>query len=134
MQKQVEFTGYASVFNNKDKLGDVILPNAIKNDNNTEPITLLLSHNNKREIGQITKYKVNANGLYVEGYINAQTPNGQEALSLIKQGFRGLSIGYYTEKSIKDKTRGVRYLSSIKIVEISLVKNPANSQAVINNL
>jgi HK97 family phage prohead protease len=74
----------------------------------------------------------NDKGLFVEGHINLEVQAGKELYSLAKQGvLKDMSIGFTTKKSDTDEETGIRTLKEIKLWEISLVDEPANTQAQI---
>lgn len=111
------FYGYASVFNNIDLNGDIILENSFKWNKNTD-IPLLLEHNPKKKIGQILNIFQNKKGLFVEGVILKEYSSNELKLS----------IGYSLNDNFV-RQDGIRILSDLTLFEISLVQKPANKMA-----
>ena len=134
-----KFFGYASIFNNTDSVNDVVLPSAfkrfniVKQDGKTKGIKLLLNHDSNLHIGWIEKVKVDSKGLFVQGCIDKKLQHSSIGDNAIKNGFVGLSIGYYANKFTKDSFLKKRYIHDITLDEISVVKNPANKKAVIQS-
>jgi HK97 family phage prohead protease len=111
------FFGYASVFDTVDLNGDFILQNSFKWNKNIQ-IPLLLEHDPKKKVGKITQIIQNDKGIFVEGLIFKEFAKKQ-----IK-----LSVGYIVNESQKDGN--VRILSSLALIEVSVVKKPANKLSV----
>ena len=110
------FYGYASVFNELDLNKDIILGGAKWDDLTNLP--LLFEHNPKKKIGEISKITQNYKGVFVEGKIHENF-----AKSKIN-----LSIGFIPHNSFRDKN-GIRHITNFNILEISVVKKPANKRA-----
>lgn len=115
------FFGYASIFNERDLNGDVILPQSF-DESFLLPnkVFLFYEHDSKQNIGKLLKLRQNSKGLYIEGLVHN---------AFVKQKMFYLSIGYipiYKHKS----SCGIRYISKIKLFEVSVVKKPANKKAI----
>lgn len=130
-------SGYASTFGNVDRVGDVVVQGAFKDSiinfqKDNRPVRMLYQHDGCELIGGFIPGSMfeDANGLFVEGEINLSVQRGAEAYALAKQGvLTDMSIGYSVEDfELKD---GVRYLTAIRLWEISLVSEPANPKAKI---
>jgi uncharacterized protein len=129
--------GYASVFGGEpDAYGDVIARGAFARSlarhkaDGTAP-ALLWSHDPAEPIGRWDLATEDEIGLRVEGILDGNVQRAREALSLIKGGsVTGLSIGFRTMPggSRFDAT-GVRVLTEVDLVEVSLVALPANRRA-----
>ena len=137
--QKIKFSGYAAVFNNTDLHNDILLPSALKKvkisnnyPSNANYVKLLFEHNNASQIGTITKVKKDAKGIFVEGCIdkNSLMLAGIDNMSALNN--YGLSIGYFNNGSVIDKSLKKRYISNITLEEVSIVKNPANKMARIN--
>lgn len=149
-ESEMTFSGYASVFNNEDSYGDVVVPGAfgetMAKSRSTGQWPSMLSHHggfsgsaeDMTPIGIWTDMAEDGRGLYVEGKF-APTTRGNEIYALLKMkprpALNGLSIGYFA----KEVERGVkpsdpRKLKKIDLVEISLVTNPANSKARVQSV
>lgn len=126
------FIGYASIFNIEDSYKDLVLPNAFANslkNKNLEDIKMLWQHNPETIIGKYININEDYMGLKVEGQINLSNKN--IVSDLIKNNYiKGLSIGYRVINADYDK-KGRRILKNINLIEISLVKFPANKFAKI---
>ncbi len=125
--------GYASVFNNKDAQGDIILAGAFGQSisEKAKDIKFLWQHNPYKPIGIIKKVQQDYYGLYVEAEFNAVIPIANQAIALIKQGaLNGLSIGFKANKT-RYNDKGEREILSLTLFEISIVTFPANSKAQI---
>ncbi|MCA6484050.1 MAG: HK97 family phage prohead protease, partial [Chitinophagaceae bacterium] len=129
--------GYASTFGNVDRVGDVVVQGAFKDSitsfkQDNRPVRMLYQHDGCELIGGFIPGLMfeDSQGLFVEGEINLAVQRGAEAYALAKQGvLTDMSIGYSVEDfELKD---GVRYLTAIRLWEISLVSEPANPKAKI---
>jgi HK97 family phage prohead protease len=129
-----QFEGYASVFNNVDRHGDVVMPGAFRKTISENPsVPILWQHDQSKPIGVTMAIREDQNGLLVKGELNLETQLGREAYSLLKQGaLKGLSIGYQV---IKDDLAGrVRQLKEVRLMEYSLVTFPANELAQVTSI
>ena len=142
----MEFSGYGSVFGNKDSYGDVIEKGAFAeslNDakKNGQWPALLLQHggwgitaDDMMPIGVISELSEDDIGLKMDAIL-ADTTKGRDAYTLMKMSPRpainGLSIGYIPKEwkngTKPDEPR--RTLKSVELIEISLVTFPANRSA-----
>jgi HK97 family phage prohead protease len=116
LKKSKFFYGYASIFNEIDFNKDVILKESFNWEG--EQLPLLLEHNPRKIIGEVSKITQNEKGLFVEGKIHEY---------FAKKELK-LSVGYIPSISFASKN-GIRYLSKLKLIEISVVKKPANKNA-----
>ena len=125
------FTGHASAFGNVDLEGDIIEPGAFTSTlADGHVIKLLAQHDMARPIGKVIKATEDSKGLRVEGYISP-TAEGRDYRQLVKDGvINEMSIGYVPVKTSVDD-RGIRHLWEVELKEISLVSNPANPAATI---
>ena len=86
-------------------------------------------------IGVITDLHEDEYGLYMEGRLLLDVERAREAYALLKEGVvRGLSIGYRPTKYQYDPESGVRELAQVELVEVSLVSDPANEAAEVNEV
>lgn len=121
--------GYASVFNIKDKEGDVVLPGAFsKSLCFAHNIKLLWQHRQDQPIGKLLEAREDTKGLYVEGIIfnNLECTRTARKM-LIERVVDSFSIGYTVENQFFG--RDIRYLKSLNLLEVSVVTFPANSSA-----
>jgi HK97 family phage prohead protease len=138
------FEGYAAVFNNVDRGGDLIEPGAFgksisMSDAMGCPPGLYYNHERwKGCIGRIDAIQEDKKGLLVKGCINPETQAGKEVLSNIKFGaIKAMSFGYRVPPGGYRRGSGKggepsRYLKQIDLHEVSLVDDPMNPLAKIN--
>lgn len=139
-----EFEGYASVFGNVDSYGDVVEAGAF--DRTLEEWAemgqlppVLWQHSRNEPIGKHTEMKPDEHGLATKGkLIVDDVTKAREARALAKEGVvTGLSIGYtfYSGKGFEwDDEANVYRLLEIKLIEVSFVTFPANSEARIGDI
>lgn len=131
-----KFSGYASVFNGVDSYGDTIVPGAYKDTigERDRPIAMRWNHTGP-VIGKWTAMREDEKGLYVEGELTPGHSVADDAYALLKHGaVTGLSIGYRIPPGGAEKTGGMRLLKRIDLVEISIVENPADNSAHVENI
>jgi HK97 family phage prohead protease len=132
LDAQGRFVGLASVYNNVDLGGDVVMPGAfsrtLKARGNEVPI--LYQHNMREPIGLGTLTDT-ASGLQIEGKLVLTVARAKEAFDLMRERIlKGLSIGYDV---VRDEIRsGARHLKELKLYEVSLVTLPMNELATIS--
>lgn len=129
------FEGYASTFNNTDRVGDVIKPGAftktIDEGLRSKKIKILWQH--YEPLGMPIEMREDSHGLFVKGRIS-RTRLGDEAIELMKDGVVDkLSIGFDIPngKQDYDSNSRIRTIHEIKLHEFSLVTFPANEEAAI---
>lgn len=124
------FGGYASVFDIIDTDMDIVMSGAFKDSMVDEKVPILWQHNMHQEIGFVTIISEDDYGLYIEGVIFRDTILGAKIVDMILNGMiSGLSIGYKIAES--DILYGVHYIRKINLVEVSVVRDPANEYARI---
>jgi HK97 family phage prohead protease len=132
------FEGYASLFNIIDMGRDIIQPGAFQQCLTPEScgqIKMLWQHDVKCIIGHWVDIYEDRQGLFVKGQLNLKIRAAQEALALMEAGeIDGLSIGFRPQRSKRDQQTGVRTLSQIDLVEISIVTFPMMPKARIKKL
>jgi hypothetical protein len=132
---EMTFAGYASVFGGVDAYGDTIDPQAYKNTlaNRSRPVRMRWNHFGP-VIGKWNKIESDSKGLYVEGELTPGHSTAQDVYASMKHGaIDGMSIGYYAKKSEELNDKG-RLLKEIELVEISIVEEPADLAAKINDV
>tara|TARA_R100001510_G_C7646394_1_gene203703 strand:- start:747 stop:1619 length:873 start_codon:yes stop_codon:yes gene_type:complete len=134
------FSGYASVFGNKDLGGDVVVRGAFKESirkKKAKNIKFLYMHKTDKPIGVFTKVDEDDRGLQVEGKLALGTQLGKETYELMKMGaITGLSIGYKVDAkgySYDERSRR-RKLKEVDLMEISAVTFPMNPKAQIRQV
>jgi hypothetical protein len=131
------FSGYGSIFNNKDLGNDVVLAGAFAQSigrKGAKAIKLLYQHKQDEPIGVFDEIIEDQKGLKVKGRLAMGTQRGREVYELMKMGaIDGLSIGYRVDDKgyDYDKRRRRRMLKSVDLMEISAVTFPMNPKARI---
>lgn len=131
-----QFTGYASTYGGEpDSYGDVIRKGAFDRSLTENPgPPLLWAHSMAHIVGVPVEIKSNSKGLLGTWQI-VQHQTGQEAYANLKAGaVKGLSIGFYERDSDIDEKTGIRTLTDIELVEVSLVAVPANKNAQVSGV
>jgi HK97 family phage prohead protease len=97
-----------------------------------ENVKVLLEHDNRRPVGKLVQYAANPSGIMAEMKIS-QTTAGSDVLVEAADGLRdGISVGAnIIEHTVKD---GTIIVQSAELVEISLVTNPAFSEARVTQV
>lgn len=120
--------GYASVFNNVDLGGDVVVPGAFKKTLKErlpkKAIKLVDSHHvhegTSAVIGVVVEAKEDDIGLWFKGKMSS-VPRAQDIRTKVREGILdSTSFGYDTVKSEPGKD-GSRYLKELKLYEVSVV-------------
>ena len=132
-----EFSGYASIFGNKDLGNDVIEKGAFMRSlrrKGPKKIKMLYQHDTKEPIGVFDSIKEDGDGLYVKGRLAMGTQKGKEVYELMKMGaIDGLSVGYRVDSKgyEYDDRKKYRRLKQVDLMEISAVTFPMNPRARI---
>lgn len=148
-----QFTGYASVFNNKDSYGDVVIPGAFLKDlGNWEasgnPIPCLFGHNMSDpdfNIGGTVEAKEDEHGLLVKVQLDLENPKALQTYRLLKGrrinqmsfAYDVIAGGYATRPKAgqedEDNPEVEEYyeLRELKLYEVSVVPIGANSETEI---
>lgn len=135
-----EFAGYGSVFGNIDSYGDVVVKGAFRNflsTNAAEVVKMLWQHNPEEPIGVYDEIREDEIGLFVKGrLLKDDVIKAKEAYALLKnKALSGLSIGYSVNSGgSRYGDDGLRYLTDIKLWEVSVVTFPANAAANVNSV
>lgn len=127
--------GYAAVFNNIDRHGDVLLPKSLKHKNVRVP--LLWNHDANQVIGSVVVTE-DQKGYKYSGQIAINSENedirrkAQWVHSLIKEGHVNRnSFGFVVEDAEVGKKDGrtVLFIKKTDVAEVSIVPMPANPRA-----
>jgi len=132
-----EIEGYASVFDELDSCGDIVIKGAFEKTigelRNGKYPKLLWQHDITCPIGTITELREDDYGLFVKAKLLLEIPKAQEVYSLLKNGIiDGLSIGYRVDNQYCKG--GYNYLTDIELAEISIVTFPACPSATIDHV
>jgi hypothetical protein len=118
----VRLSGYAAVFDVPDRGRDVVRRGAFAG---AGPVPLLWQHDPARPLGRVTRLAEDARGLKVEALFAAGSDGAREAARLAAAGaVQGLSFGYRVRSARRDRTRGLRELLALEVIEVSLVTLP----------
>tara|TARA_R100001440_G_scaffold36955_2_gene56160 strand:+ start:21556 stop:22248 length:693 start_codon:yes stop_codon:yes gene_type:complete len=134
------FSGYASIFGNKDLGNDVVEEGAFAKslrNKSAKSVKMLYQHKTDEPIGVYKKVVEDEKGLYVEGQLAMGTQRGKEVYELMKMGaIDGLSIGYKVDaKGYEYDERGKRRkLKEVDLMEISAVTFPMNPKARVRKV
>jgi len=130
------FTGYGSMFGNRDLDGDVIAYGAFSESlKSNEKIRLLWQHNTEKPIGVITKAVEDEIGLYIEGRLTMEVQEAREARALLRDGaIDSFSIGFGILEDEYDRNNNTRVIKKVVLYEVSIVTFPANPQARLQNI
>ncbi len=133
-----EIAGYGSVFNVKDRGGDVVEEGAFAKSiaeykSGSKSLPILWQHSPDEPIGVWKSIKEDSHGLYLEGQLAMKTVKGFEARELLEmKAITGLSIGYSIKDAEYDKQKEAYMLKELDLWEVSLVTFPMNQEARID--
>ena len=131
-------SGYAAIFNNRDKAGDILLkgcfaksiqdrgPESQANDK----IIMLWQHDQHEPIGRISVLIEDEKGLYFEAVID-DVERGNQAIKQLESGtLNQFSIGYsyVWEKCEYDQERDAFIVKEVVLYEISVVSIGCNGE------
>jgi HK97 family phage prohead protease len=121
--------GYASTFNQVDKVGDVILPGTFKKIE--KPLKLLANHKNNLPLGEVLLIEEDDYGLYLEGVIFCHEAWQRSLVrKILKKEIRGLSVGILVEDAqVLDQ---VNYIAKAALQEVSITSQPVNGNCTID--
>jgi len=133
------FTGHAAIFGERNRHNEIVRRGAFTRTladhiaRNVRP-PMLWAHRADEIVGVWTDIREDDTGLAVTGKLITETARGKEAHALLKAGaLNGLSIGFRAKNATRD-ANGVRILSEIDLVEISLVALPSAGGARIKQV
>lgn len=133
--EDMKFSGYASVFGMVDSYGDTIAPKAYEKTlvERERPIRMRWNHYGP-VIGKWLNMFTDEKGLYVEGELTPGHSTAVDVYASLKHGaIDGMSIGYIPVQA-KQLNDGRRLLEEIKLIEISVVEEPADLYATVDNV
>lgn len=126
--------GYANVFGNVDRAGEVVAKGAFVNlDEFYKNGFLAVDHDWSVPVGFISLVQQDEKGLYVEAVFH-DTPRGQEVRKVVTDRLLAgksvaMSIGY---RVLADEwVDGIRHLTQVELFEASVVTVPANPKALV---
>ena len=134
--------GYAAVYGNVDRGGDVILPGAFAKScerNRVEGYRpkMLWQHDPSQVIGVWDTITEDSKGLLTQGRVLSKVAKGAEVLELLRaKAIDGLSIGYKTiDAEMRPTERGaIREIKEAELWETSVVTFPMNTEATVTDV
>ena len=148
-----QFTAYASVFNNIDSYGDVVMPGAFAKDlqrweKSGDPIPLLFGHNMSDpdyNIGHVVTASEDDTGLKVLAQLDLENPKAKQVYRMLKgRRINQMSFAYDvieggpasrpkagTEDAADPETEQFYELRQLKLYEVSVVTIGANQETEI---
>lgn len=126
------FDGYASTYE-LDLKGDIIMPGAFKNVKNVSDVFMLFKHRFELPLGKWDLIREEKQGLYVKGRVLRDLYLADEVFQMMREKkICGLSIGFMP--IIYERDAMIRKIFEVNLVEISIVKYPANRSALIKKV
>lgn len=140
-----QFTALASVFNNVDDVGDVVLPGAFSDDlaawkASGDVIPLYWGHRMDSPdmcIGSVVEAKETDTGLHVKAALDLDNPNAAQVYRLLKgRRVSRMSFAYDVVDggAVERDGQHVYELRKLKIHEVSVVQVPANPDAAVQEV
>lgn len=116
--------GYAALFGVEDHMRDVIRAGAFAASlrRRTDPLPMLVEHEPRLIAGQWSEAFEDGRGLFLRGEIGEAFAGAARAKRMIGRGADGLSIGFVPV--VQHRAGGVRVLSEIELLEVSIVTHP----------
>lgn len=135
--KQGIFEGYASVFNNTDSDGDIILPGAFKNAlaNQSRKVAMFFNHKTwDLPVGKWDSLAEDDKGLYVRGQLTPGHSGATDLKAAMQHGtVDGMSVGFsVTKDDYSLGTSGRIFKNIAALREISVCTFPANELAGVS--
>jgi HK97 family phage prohead protease len=134
-----ELEGYASVFGNVDRGGDVVLPGAFKKtladwSRAAQPMPLIADHDLSTEgvIGSVRQAREDRIGLWVKAGFSSD-PKAQSVRTKMVEGhLKGMSFTYETVRHYMGQVAGksARFLQELRLFEATVTPFPMNDLAV----
>jgi HK97 family phage prohead protease len=143
---QGKFQAYASVFNNIDSYGDMVIPGAfsktLADDFGPDGSGVPLYWRHRMDdpfmnLGATTSAKEDDHGLWIEGQLDLETPAAAQTYKLLKQGRASqMSFAYDIDEGAwvdrKPEDGGSYYeLRQLKLHEVSVVPVGANQETEV---
>ena len=135
--KQGIFEGYASVLNNTDSDGDIILPGAFKNAlaNQTRKVAMFFNHKTwDLPVGKWDALEEDSKGLLVRGQLTPGHSGATDLKAAMQHGtVEGMSVGFsVTKDDYSMGTSGRIFKNVAALREISVCTFPANELAGVS--
>ncbi|MGV8925016.1 MAG: HK97 family phage prohead protease [Ewingella sp.] len=135
--KQGIFEGYASVFNNTDSDGDIILPGAFKNAlaSQTRKVAMFFNHKTwDLPVGKWDALEEDSKGLLVRGQLTPGHSGAADLKAAMQHGtVEGMSVGFSVSKDDYSMGTSGRIFKNVAALrEISVCTFPANEMAGVS--
>ncbi|MBF6637897.1 HK97 family phage prohead protease [Rouxiella badensis] len=133
------FEGYASVFNNTDSDGDIILPGAFKSalTNQTRKVAMFYNHRTwEMPVGKWENLEEDSKGLLVRGVLTPGHSQANDLKAAMQHGtVEGMSVGFSASKDDYSLGTSGRIFKNVAALrEISICTFPANELAGVSSL
>lgn len=129
----LRFAGYASVFSQPDRGGDVVTPGAFRRSlEGSGKVPLLWQHQPGKVIGSIERLQEDDRGLQVIGQLNNDEFGRLLGRELERGTLSGLSFGYRVQASRRSGHH--RALDDVELLEVSLVRKPMQPLARVHKI
>ena len=121
--------GYAALFGVEDQMRDIVRAGAFAASlaRRTALLPMLVEHDPRLIAGYWTSTREDGRGLWLMGEIRDDQPGAARAKRMIARGIDGLSIGFVP--IVQHRSAGVRTLSEVELLEVSIVTHPMQPQA-----
>jgi hypothetical protein len=129
-------SGYASVFDSVDKVGDTILPGAFQKSLEAGvEIKMYYEHSRLLKPGKWDNLAEDERGLKAAGHLTRGHSLAADLRAELRHGtVRGMSIGFYVpEGGAEKRDDGGRTLHEIELVEVSFTGSPAEPKAIVTS-
>lgn len=133
----LNLTGYAALFDVRDRGGDIVRAGAFAGSQ--APLPLLWQHDPARRVGTVTAIAEDVHGLRVEAEVAGEGGTAREVRAMLGEGaLSGLSFGYRV-RAARDGAAGpsgrrTRELLALELVEVSLVAQPMQPGARVTGV
>jgi HK97 family phage prohead protease len=121
--------GYAAVFGVEDQMRDIVRAGAFgaSLSRRAERLPMLVEHEPRLLAGRWSEVFEDGRGLFLRGEIDDACAGAARAKRMIARGVDGLSIGFVPV--VQHRSGGIRTLSEIELLEVSIVTHPMQPQA-----
>lgn len=132
------FEGYASVFNNTDSDGDIILPGAFKGalETQTRKVAMFFNHRTwEIPVGKWETLQEDTKGLFVRGQLTPGHSGATDLKAAMQHGtVEGMSVGFsVTKDDYSIVPSGERIFKNVsRLREVSVCTFPANELAGVS--
>ncbi|GLR47442.1 HK97 family phage prohead protease [Sphingomonas astaxanthinifaciens] len=129
----LRFAGYASVFDHRDRGGDIVRKGAFRRTlERKAPVPLLWQHQSGRSVGVIEHLAEDERGLQVIARLNDDEFGRLLSRELSQGRLSGLSFGYRVRQSATNHR--ARELNDVELLEVSLVRRPMQPLARVHKV